>query len=481
MLPRRKLTRALFAGAIGLALAQPAAAVAHGLVVRADLPIPEWLFGWGASVVLLVSFVALAIMWPEPKLQADSWRPFGGGFGRAIASRAVEVICGAIGVLLLGVVIWSGLAGVQIAAANFAPNFVYVIFWVGLVPVSVLFGDVFRAFNPWRAIGRAFARTASGLSRGPLPAPLAYPERLGNWPAALGLLAFVWLELVADTGDTPSALALATILYSAATFVGMALYGVTGWIERGEAFSVYFNLFARISPLEVRDGTLGVRRPLSGLPGFTPTNGTVALLMVMIGSVTFDGLSGGVLWNEVLVPALQNGWGVLSLPPALTLELTFATGLLGSILFVAGFYRLGILGAVSVGGGKTPTELSRSFVHSLVPIGVVYALAHYISLLLIQGQAMVFLVSNPLGGEADYLGTAAVGIDYAIVGQATYWYLQVAFVVLGHVGGLALAHDRALAIYSDARLAVRSQYWMLAVMLGFTSLALWLLASANQS
>nr|MBA2763655.1 fenitrothion hydrolase [Thermoleophilaceae bacterium] len=156
-------------------------------------------------------------------------------------------------------------------------------------------------------------------------------------------------------------------------------------------------------------------------------------------------------------------------------------GLLGSILFVAGFYRLGILGAVSVGGGKTPTELSRSFVHSLVPIGVVYALAHYISLLLIQGQAMVFLVSNPLGSDADYFGTAAVGIDYAIAGQSTYWYLQVAFVVLGHVGGLALAHDRALAIYSDARLAVRSQYWMLAVMLGFTSLALWLLASANQS
>ena len=104
------------------------------------------------------------------------------------------------------------------------------------------------------------------MARDDLPAPLAYPERLGNWPAAAGILAFAALELVASDGDKPETLAIATLAYSAATFVGMALYGIEPWIRRGEAFSVYFNLFSRLAPFETRDGEVGVRRFLSGLP-----------------------------------------------------------------------------------------------------------------------------------------------------------------------------------------------------------------------
>ena len=115
------------------------------------------------------------------------WRPLP-GLGRALGSRAVEILCGAIGVALLGVVVYTGLRGTQSPAANFAPTFVFVIFWIGLVPASVLFGDVFRAFNPWRAIGRAVGWAASRVARGGLPEPLGYPERLGNWPAAVGHL-----------------------------------------------------------------------------------------------------------------------------------------------------------------------------------------------------------------------------------------------------------------------------------------------------
>jgi hypothetical protein len=106
--------------------------------------------------------------------------------------------------------------------------------------------------------------------------------------------------------------------------------------------------------------------------------------------------------------------------------------------------------------------------------------AHYLTLLLFQGQAMVFLASDPLGDGSDIFGTASNQIDYTIIGGEATWYWQVGFVVVGHVLALTLAHDRALALYDDARLAVRSQYWMLAVMVGFTSLALWLLAQANQ-
>jgi hypothetical protein len=452
--------------------------VAHGLVARSDLPIPEWLFGWAAAMVLVVSFVALAILWPEPRLERDRWRPLPAGVGRALGSRPVELVCGAIGVLLLGLVVYAGLRGTQSPTANFAPTFVYVIFWLALVPVSVLFGDVFKAFNPWRAIGRAVGGVAGTAARGDLPAPLAYPERLGHWPAAAGIFAFAVMELVASDGDRPESLAIAALVYSALTFVAMALYGVETWIARGEAFSVYFNLFSRISPIETRGREVGFRPPLSGLPALKAGAGTVPLLAVMIGSVTFDGASEAPIWTGV-APDIANFFQDVGLSPQNSLELAFLLGLTVTILLIYGFYMLGVVGATSVGGGFDTGRLARAFVHSLVPIALAYVAAHYFTLLLFQGQSIAFLASDPLGDGSDLFGTADSQIDYTIIGANATWYWQVGFVVLGHVAALTLAHDRALALYDRAKLAVRSQYWMLAVMVGFTSLALWLLSQAN--
>ncbi|MBN1527975.1 MAG: hypothetical protein JW895_02880 [Thermoleophilaceae bacterium] len=453
--------------------------IAHGLVSRSDLPIPEWLFGWAAAMVLVVSFVALAVLWPDQRLQEERWRPLPGGVGRFVAGRPAQILCGAIGVFLLGVVVYSGLRGTQSSTANFAPTFIYVIFWLGLVPASVLFGDVFKAFNPWRAIGNAVSWVARQAARSELPAPLAYPERLGNWPAAAGIFAFAALELVASDGDKPENLAIATLVYSAFTFVGMALYGVEPWIRRGEAFSVYFNLFSRLAPFATRDGEAGIRGFLTGLPSFKPVAGTVPLLAVMIGSVTFDGGSEGAPWTSI-APDMASWFGDAGLSPRNALELTFLIGLFGTVALVYGFYMLGIRGARSVGGGFGQEQLARAFVHTLVPIALAYVAAHYITLLLFQGQAIVFLASDPLGHGSDLFGTADHTIDYTVIGANATWYWQVGFVVAGHVTALALAHDRALALYRDAREAVRSQYWMLAVMVGFTSLALWLLSQSNQ-
>ena len=452
--------------------------IAHGLVARTDLPIPEWLFGWAAAMVLVVSFVALAILWPDPRLQQEGWRPLPGGIGRALTGRPVEIACGAIGVFLLGVIVYTGLRGTQSSTANFAPTFIYVIFWLGLVPASVLLGDIFKAFNPWRAIGRGVGWAARGAARGELPAPLTYPRRLGRWPAAAGIFAFAAMELVASNGDKPENLAIATLIYSAVTFVAMALYGVETWTRRGEAFSVYFNLFSRLSPIETRDGVVGYRRPLSGLPALEAVPGTVPLLAVMIGSVTFDGASEAPIWTGI-APDIASFFQDVGLKPQHALELTFLIGLAATVLLIYDFYRLGIVGAKSVGGGFTTERLARAFVHSLVPIALAYVAAHYFTLLLFQGQAIAFLGSDPLGDGSDLFGTADSQIDYTVIGANATWYWQVGFVVVGHVAALTLAHDRALALYDNARLAVRSQYWMLAVMVGFTSLALWLLSQAN--
>jgi hypothetical protein len=450
--------------------------IAHGIVGRSDLPIPEWLFGWAAAMVLIVSFVALAVLWPEPRLEGDRWRrlfPLPG-------AAAIEAVCGAIGVFLLGVTIWAGLAGEQTAAANWAPTFVYVIFWLGFAAASVLLGDVFKAFNPWRAAGRAVAGVAKLIRGGSLPEPLPYPERLGRWPAAAGIFAFAWMELAAANGDTPRNVAIAALVYSALTFVAMSLYGVDRWIERGEAFSVYYNLFSRTSVWERRGGDVGVRPPLSGLANLQPMAGTVPLLAVMIGSVTFDGAAEGRPWVDIAPDMSKFFSDHASLSPENALVVTYTIGLLLAVGLILGFYRLGIAGARSVGGGFDADRLANAFVHSLVPIAFVYAAAHYLTLLVFQGQAIWFLASDPLGRGDDFFGTADRAIDYTVLGANATWYWQVGFVVAGHVAALMLAHDRALALYSQAREAVRSQYWMLGVMVGFTTLALWLLSQANQ-
>jgi hypothetical protein len=253
---------------------------------------------------------------------------------------------------------------------------------------------------------------------------------------------------------------------------------VEAWTRRGDAFAVYFNLFSRIAPFAVRDGEVGLRRPLSGLAALQPVAGTVALLAVMIGSVTFDGGSEASIWTSI-APDIANLFADLGLSPRHALEAAFLVGLLGTVALVCGFYMLGIAGARSVGGGFGEEELARAFVHTLVPIAFAYVAAHYLTLLLFQGQALWFLASDPLGEGSDLLGTADRQVDYGVIGANATWYWQVGFVVAGHVAALTLAHDRALALYDRAKLAVRSQYWMLAVMVGFTSLALWLLSQSN--
>ena len=461
--------------------------VAHGIVGRSDLPIPEWLFGWAAAVVLVVSFVALAVLWPEPKLTRVRERALP-GLSRVVLSRPVDLLCGAAGVFLLGLVLYAGFEGTETITANFAPTFVYVIFWLGIVAASVLFGNVYRAFNPWRAIGRAIAWVARTAARTDMPAPLAYPERLGHWPAAAGIFLFATLELVASSGDAPRTVAAAALVYSVIQFVGMALYGVEEWSERGDGFAVYFSLFARISPWTVKDGTLRLRPPLAGLAEYKPIAGTVGLVAVMIGTVTFDGAAESSLWTGI-APDLADLFQSIGLSPERALELTFLIGMTASCLIIGGFYMLGVRGAQSVGGGFSAQRLARAFVASLVPIAFAYVAAHYLTLLLYQGQAIVildwppfgYLASNPLGNaETDIFGTADRAIDYGVISATAAWYWMVGFVVVGHVAALALAHDKALTIYSDVKQAVRSQYWMLAVMVGFTSLALWLLSQANQ-
>jgi hypothetical protein len=457
--------------ALAAAVLFPASAAAHGLVGRADLPIPEWLFGWAAAVVLVVSFVALATLWPKPQLEDPHERPL---FRVPVA---LDVICGAIGIVVFAVVVYAGFAGTQAATSNLAPTVIYVLFWVGLPVISVFLGDVFRAFNPWLALARGVSWIVSAAGA-ETPEPLEYPRWLGRWPAAAGILIFAWVELAYSNRDAPQTLAIMALAYAAFQLLGMAVYGIERWSTRADAFGVYFGLFARLSAFTRRGREVFVRRFLSGAPALERLPGTVALLLVMVGSTTFDGFSMGTIWTS-MTPDIQKWFVDLGMNLDNALEATFTVGLIGAILFVSAIYNVGIAGMRLVGRPRGQVELARTFAHTLVPIAFAYVLAHYFSLLIYQGQATAYLVSDPLGNGSDLFGTANVQIDYNVITATGIWYVQVAALVLGHVAGLVLAHDRALVIYDDVRDATRSQYWMLAVMVCFTSLGLWLLSAAN--
>jgi hypothetical protein len=446
--------------------------IAHGIVGRADLPIPVALFGAAAAAVLVVSFVALAAGWSRPRFERVREWPL------VRIPFVVEVLLGVLGVAVFAVTVYAGLAGTSSQRDNLAPTAVYVGFWVGIPFASLLFGDVFRLLSPWRALGRATGWLAARTAGDALPEPLPYPDRLGHWPAAVGIIAFAICELCWAAARDPAPLAVLMLVYFVIQMVGMSLYGVEAWTRRGDAFGVWFGLRARLAPVGRRaDGRLVLRPPVAPAAGLTALAGTSALLLVGIGSTGFDGAREGPLFGG-LVSDLQDGFVDLGLSRGLGLDLAFVIGLAIAIAAVAAIWALAIAGMPTGELRLSRRELGRRFAHSLIPIAAAYLVAHYFSLLAYNGQELWRLASDPLGQGSDLFGGAGAGIDYSVVSATAIWYVQVGALVCGHVAALVLAHDRALAVYGSARAATRSQIVMLVVMVCFTSLGLWLLSAA---
>lgn len=475
----RRRGATLVAAAVAALVADAAPAGAHGIGARADLPLPAWMFAYGAGAAVVISFAALRLLWPTARLE-------GGGDGAVLAGpggglgRAAAPVLRAVGLAAFALVLVAAALGDDDPTDNLAPTAVYVVFWVGLQILSALVGDVWRLLDPFDTLAglvtpRYRAERSPVPATGPVPTALASsparwdgwrrPYSLGHWPAAAGLFAFVWLELVHPNAASPRVLAGAIAVYTVAVLAGAAYWG-RPWLRQGEAFAAYFGLLAAMAPLHRDDaGRLRLRPPLAGLAHVEVRPGTDALVLVALGSTTFDGVARTRLWAEVL--GGRSGWATV---PYATAGLVVTIGVVA--LAYAGSMRL-----AARTSARDPLELQAWFAHSLVPIAFAYAVAHYFSLLVFEGQGALALASDPLGRGWDLFGTATRAIDYRAVSTTTIALVQAAAIVVGHVAGVVVAHDRSVARF-PAALATRTQYPLLAVMVLYTVGGLGLLLSA---
>jgi hypothetical protein len=449
------------------------ALLAHGIGGIKDLPVPRYVFFYGAAGVLVISFAALAFLWRRPVLaERTAGRPLPPALQRILLSKALRSVVGTISLALL-VFLWLGtLIGKDDSGVNFAPTFVYVYFWIGMPIVSVLLGNVWSVLSPWKAAADGTGWILRALRLNDRP-PFDYPSWLGRWPAAVLLLSFLTMELTYVNPSDPRALALATAIYSAGTWAGAAAFGSRDWFANGDGFSVNFQLLSRISAFCRRnDGQIVVRTPFSGLSISDPTPGTIAFVAVMLGSTFFDGFSRTSIWQNRYYDVQVD---LLDRPSLADLvgQLMNLGGLLACVAFVGIAFRLATAGTESIAGRG---GLSRDFIDGLIPIAFVYIIAHYFSLLLYQGEVGYRLLSDPWGRGWDLFGTRGFQPNFTFLTPHTIWYVQVAALVTGHVAGLAVAHDRAVGLFRTPRIALWTQYPMLVLMVLFTVGGLWVLS-----
>ena len=434
---------------------------AHGLGGAKDLPIPSELAIAGAVAALVVSFTVLAVAWREPRYDAaTSGRPAPAWLDRLVSSRALAVTARVLGMAFF---LYVGAAAVfgQDTLINPFLGTVYVLLWVGLVPASLLLGPVFKAVSPARTISMLFARV-SGVPEG--QGLYTYPARLGYWPAAAGLFAFVWLELVFPYSTDVGPVRLWFAAYLGIMFIGSALWGTT-FLARADPFEVYSSLVAKLSVWGRRDGVLVLRSPLANLDTVVPRPGLVAVVGVLFGSTAFDSFRESTPWLK-LVQSLS---GSRVWPDTLAL-----------IAFSAGVALVLTIATMATGvTSDTPRRaLPDLFAHSVVPIIVGYIVAHYLTYFVEYGQQTLIQLSDPFSRGDNYLGTADLQVDYWLSSHPTFLAVtKVLAVTLGHVVGVVAAHDRAIKLL-PRRHQLTGQLPLLAAMVCFTAGGLYLLFAA---
>jgi hypothetical protein len=417
--------------------------------------VPLEYFLVGALVVLLLSFGALAVLWPQPRLQ-DGPRFRGRGFAPPRWLIAVAAIAG---VVVLTAVVTAGLLGDPDARSNMAPVTVWIVFWLVVPFAGAALGNLWSAVNPWAALGRALRLDGE-----------PGPGRFGVFPAVAALVSFTWLELVYPDSADPRALGVAALVYTVYLLVSAQRVGTDRAMASADAFTVYTRVLSAIAPLG-RDsqGRLRRRGWLRALPVLPQWPGLPLFVIAMIGTVTYDGVSATPWWDDMsfaLVGVAQHSMWFR------TMALVAVIGLLWCLYLAACAWAARIAGDPRMGA----IGVASSFGHTLVPIALAYAFAHYFTLIAFEGQLVIASISDPFGLGWNLFGTVDYRPNFTWIGPTAVWWVQLVAILGGHISGVVLAHDRSLAVFPPDR-AVRSQYAMLALMVTLTCLGLTILAA----
>ncbi|HST80250.1 MAG TPA: hypothetical protein VLL08_00775 [Kineosporiaceae bacterium] len=455
-------------------------------------PIPLGYALAAGAVVLWASFDTLRLRWRRARLDPAVGRPVPQRMQALLDGAIVRWVIRTIGLLATAAVVV--LARNEPAdPENPAIALVYVVFWVGLPVSALLLGPVWRTLNPLRTAHLILNRL---VARDPRHGLLALPERYGYWPAAVGLFAFAWLELVSPDRLNPRWMLAWWVGYAVLMLLGALLFG-SPWFDRGDPFEAYSALVALLAPWGRRatDRRIVLRNPLHGLAGLVPAPGLRALVAVLLAATGFDALS-GTSW-----------WHALKAESALPVLLGTA-GLLAVVLLALGSFWLAgwLTGQLADRPGR---QISQQIAHSLVPIAVGYVLAHYLTLLITAGpEAIQHAVTalNPLSGEFGQAATDAASnhaghhnqVGHTMVmpaeptgvadpapgstpagwpGPIAASVIEVSAVLGGHLVGIIAAHDRLLHLLPGGRRGVIAQVPLLICMIGYTFAALVLLSA----
>lgn len=441
---------------------------AHGIGGQADLPISLGLAISGAVAALVISFTVLVVAWRTPRyttgleeVEAEEVEA-----ETAEAAPTAGASYGLVALRLIGMIGFVFTALTAVLGENQLTNpffgIVYVWLWVGIVFASVLFGPVWRAISPMRTINAGLARISGG---DPEQGVLDYPAWLGHWPAAIGLYAFVWMELVNRTPTDLGTVRLWCAVYVAVMLVGGAVFG-SRFYENADPFEVYSTLAGSLSVLGRDDaGRFAFRSPLAGAATIQSRPGLVAVVAVLFGSTAFDSFSKSTYWIGKIQQSSISGITLNNLA-------LLAFCLAAALIFAGGAALTG------VGQDVPRSELPRRLAHSIVPIVAGYIVAHYLTLFIDVGTQTLARASDPFGKGWDILGTAGV--------EPSYWFsyhpsvlatVKVVAVVIGHVAAAVLAHDRAIALLPRKH-QITGQLPLLAAMVTFTAGGLYLLFAA---
>ena len=442
--------------------------LAHGLGGSGDLPVPYLYAMVGAAWALTFTFALVAFAWRRPRFDPlRPGHPLPAAVTKLVDARATRWTAAGLALVFALWVVAAGVWGPQ-SESNALLGVFYVLLWVGLVAASLAFGPVWRVISPMRTVYVLLRRvTPQRLGR----PRRSYPEGWGYRPAAVGLFAFVWMELASPNSASLPWVEVWLLTYAVLMLGGAWLCGQR-WLARADPFGVYSMAVSRLSPFRRNPATrrIVIGNPLDHLPSLPVRPGVVVMLAVLLGSTAFDSFSSSPTWRG-FADRLTRAFGLAN---TLSSSVLRTVGLIVFISVVAVTFSL----AARATGGVDREQrraLPGQMAHSLIPIVVGYIFAHYLSYLVERGQQAAIALADPFGRGWNPLGLAHLHVAYVLsMDPPVLAGVKVACVVTGHIVAVVAAHDKALRLLPAGH-QLTGQLTMMLVMVGYTFTGLYLL------